>query len=130
MAFLNDVTFMNNGVALPMASSATTVDTFRGEPGSPSGGIPMDKTQGYGIQAVWTGTSAPNGTLRLQASMDNVTFTNITGSDVAVTGAAGDALWKDFSPGYKYVRGQWVRSSGGATDSVTFKMKKLTRSGL
>jgi hypothetical protein len=130
MSFTNNVTTMNGGVGLALSTSGSTVDTFKGEPGNPSGGIPMDKVLGYGIQAVWTAANSPVGVLSLQVSMDNVNWTTLAGTNVSLTGSAGNTLWRDASPFYKYVRVAYTSTSGGTTDLVTCKMYKLTRTGL
>lgn len=130
MSFQNNVTIMNRGVGLSLATSGNTSDQFTGEPGNPTGGIPMDKCLGWGIQAVWTGASAPNGTLVVQASMDNVNWITLSGTSVSLTGVAGNTLWRDATPFYKYVRVAYTATSGGASDTVTCKIYKLTRLGL
>lgn len=130
MAFLNNVSVMNSGAALSLAASGNTVDTYKGEPGNPSGGIVLDKVVGYAIQAVWTGSTSPNGSLTLQASNDNVNWSTLSGTSVAVSGSAGNTLWKESAPYYKYVRVAYTRTSGGASDTVTCTICKLTRQGL
>lgn len=118
---------MNGGTALTLGvGTVATVDTFKGEPGNPSPGIPMDKVQAMGIQAVWTGT--PVGNFTVQVSNDNVTFTTLSGSSVAAGGAAGNFYWKDSSPAYKYVQVSYTGTSGSG--SATVKLYKLTRNGL
>jgi hypothetical protein len=86
----------------------------------------LDKTLGYSIQLVWTGT--PTGNFTLQGSQDNITFTTLTGSTVAAGGGAGSFIIKDSTPYYKYVQVAYTATSG--TGSLTAKLYKLSRSGL
>jgi len=126
MAFLNDVHAL--ATATNMGASFTTTKTYTGLDGNPTPGFCLDRCIGYAIQAVWTGASAPVGTLRLQGSNDNVTFTNLTGSDQAVS-AAGDFIWKDSTPYYKFVRLAWVRTSGGGSDTLSATIRVVTATG-
>lgn len=73
-----------------------------------------------GIQAVWTGS--PVGTLILQISNDNVTFSDYTGSSTAVSGA-GDFMWNLLDIGYQWIRVKYTRVSGTGSLTVTLSYK-------
>lgn len=126
MGFLNDVHALAS--AASMGASFTTTKTYTGLDGNPTPGFCLDRALGYAIQAVWTGSTAPVGTLRLQGSNDNITFTNLTGSDQAVNGA-GDFIWKDSTPYYKFVRLQYARTSGGGSDTLSATIRVVHPTG-
>lgn len=52
--------------------------------------INLESMIGYAIQAIYTGT--PAGTIKLQASIDGVTWSDISGT-AQVIAAAGSFLW-------------------------------------
>ena len=73
--------------------------------------IPQDLqgTTSYSIQAVYTGS--PNGTMKLQISMDGVKYSDYTGSTVVIA-AAGDTLYKITRNGERFVQVVYTFSSG------------------
>lgn len=73
------------------------------------------------IQAVWTGSTA-NGTLKLQISNDNITFSDYTGSSVSVNGA-GDFMWNLSYTGFPWIRVVYTRSSGTGVLNITVNGK-------
>ncbi len=88
-------------------------------------GIDLNQTYLVAFQAVWTG--APTGTLQIQISCDNVqpinafdqdpagnvvNWTTITGSQVALAGTAGTYAWPIQDLGFRWVRAQYVFTSG------------------
>lgn len=93
-------------------------------------GMLLEDTRTFAIQAVWSGT--PTGTLRLQASCDRgtegnvdnvVNWSNIASTDVALAGAAGGQLWNIDGAGYRWVRVQYVRTSGTGTLNARISVK-------
>lgn len=70
---------------------------------------------GYGIQANFSGS--PAGTLKIQASIDGVGWSDIPGSSFTVTGA-GSFLWNVTSSNYLYVQMIWTPTSGSGTLSA------------
>lgn len=64
---------------------------------------------GYALCATYTGSTA--GTLKLQASVDNITFVDIDGSSVTVS-TAGNSLWNVTDVMYGYFRLVFTRTSG------------------
>ena len=72
------------------------------------------------IQAVWTG--APNGSLKLQISNDNVNWTDYTGSSTSVSGS-GDFMWNLSYTGYPWIRVVYTRVSGTGVLNVTVNGK-------
>ena len=128
MSFLNDVHSLGDTSSYSLAASFTTAKTYTGEPGNPTPGFCIDKCLfGYAVQAVWTGSTTPAGTLTLECSNDNITFITISGTSTAVSGA-GNVMWTISTPYYKFVRARYVRSSGGASDTVTFSIRAAWRS--
>lgn len=71
----------------------------------------------FSFQAVFTGS--PVGALTLESSNDNSTWTTITDSDVAVSGAS-NAMWNVTNAGYKYVRLHYARTSGTGALTATY----------
>lgn len=75
------------------------------------------RTTGFmSIQAVWTGS--PVGTIALKFSNDNVTYTDYSGSAVAVSGA-GDTGWLLDSVEFYWIKVVYTKTSG--TGSLTVK---------
>lgn len=70
----------------------------------------------FSVQAVFTG--APVGSISLSASNDNITFTTIAGTTTAIS-AASNIMWNVENAGYKYVRVEYVKTSG--TGALTCK---------
>lgn len=81
-----------------------------------------DLSQDYGFcaQIVFTGTGL-NGTFKLQASNDNLNWSDIANTSQAVTALTGtsSALWNIDAAYYNYVRISWTNSSGTGTVTVS-----------
>ena len=75
-----------------------------------------------GIQANWSGTS-PVGTLSLQISNDNTTWTDYSGSSTSVSGNTGNFMWNLWATPYQYIRVIYTRASGTGTLNVTVNGK-------
>lgn len=72
----------------------------------------LAKTDGYSVQAVWTGS--PVGTIKLQVSDDSIHFFDYPSSTTAVSGA-GSVLWEITTAFYSHVRIVFTFSSGSGT---------------
>ncbi len=78
----------------------------------------ITNTYRFAVQAVWTATGTPVGTLGLQVTIDGTTWETV--SSVAVSGA-GNALW-DVESGAQRARFAYTASSGGASATLTTKV--------
>lgn len=74
---------------------------------------------GYSLCATYTGGV---GTLKLQASTDNITFVDIDGSSVSISGA-GSSFWNVTDVMYGYFRLVYTRTSstGTLTGTILYK---------
>ena len=70
-------------------------------------------------QAVWSGTT-PVGTLDIQGSLDQTTWTSIVSPAAAVTGNTGSLLFDLFALSFPYIRFVYTKTSG--TGSLTIKV--------
>lgn len=85
--------------------------------------ISLDQVYISGIQAVWTGT--PTGTIIIEVSCDppadgnnNVSVTNwsdLSGSDLALTGSAGSYFWNLGNIGAQWARLTYTRTGSTGT---------------
>lgn len=126
--FHNDVHYLDDTGAAgkSLTASFNSSKTYTGMPGLPVGGFALDRGTRYCIQAVWTGTASPVGTFTIQGSNDNVNWTTISNSSVAVNGA-GNVMWRD-NADYKFVRVVYTATSGGSTDTVLLTIRVSNRS--
>ncbi len=76
----------------------------------------------FAIQAVFSGTDVA-GTFKLQASVDNVNWADISGASTSVTASATTVL-SGAGVGYPYVRFQWSYSSGTGNLTVYAVIKQ------
>jgi hypothetical protein len=65
---------------------------------------------------VWTGT--PTGSVEVQASIDNTSWTTLTGSQQSTQGEAGTHIVNFSGSGHRYIRPVYTRSSGSGTLDV------------
>lgn len=85
----------------------------------------LSQDAGYSLQIVLSG-AALTGSLKLQASNDNSTWTDIAGSSQAVSGiTSANYLWNYDAQYYQHVRAVWTYTSG--TGSVV--SSKMTTKG-
>lgn len=77
--------------------------------------VDLSKTDGYAVFAKWTGS--PNGTIKIQVSVDGSNYVDLDGSTTAVSGA-GDALWEITTAYYDKVRVVFTFTSGSGTLNV------------
>lgn len=82
--------------------------------------LSLNQQFGYSIQATWTGT--PNGTFKLQASNDNVNWSDLPNT-VAAGGAAGSTIWNVTDVFYQYVRLFYTHSTQAGTLNANFVSK-------
>lgn len=73
----------------------------------------LDSTLAYCIQAIWASGSTPVGTITLQGSLDDSTYTDLT--TASVSGNSGSVMFNIERPAYRYVRFTYTRTSGSAT---------------
>lgn len=72
----------------------------------------------YSVQVVFTGVDVV-GSLKLQSSLDNVTYTDVAGSTQAVA-ASESHTWNVPETGDRYIRVFWDYTSG--TGNITIKI--------
>lgn len=82
--------------------------------------MPVNQGAIASIQANWTGSSV--GTLFLQISNDNITYSHYTGSDVDVS-SSGNFLWNMLSCGFNFVQLVYTATSGSGTLNATSSFK-------
>ena len=83
--------------------------------------VDLSITNGYAIQAIWTGS--PEGNLKLQISNDEINWTDIGESVVATGGTAGSTMWLEPSAMYDKVRVVYEATSGSGTLNVQINGK-------
>lgn len=76
----------------------------------------------FAIGVNFTGANVV-GTLKMQASVDNVTWFDVTGSTQAVT-ASTDHIWDVTVCGYRWVRVDWDYTSGTGNISIDMHVKE------
>ncbi len=81
--------------------------------------ITLTQDYGYAAQAVWSGTLV--GTIKLQATIDGTTWSDVAGSSQAVTSGSGSFLWNVNGAFYDSVRVYFTRASG--TGSIVFNFE-------
>lgn len=92
-------------------------------------GVDVNQMYAAAVQAVWSGGGTPAGTFALQVSSDIVqvasgtnpaanvvNWITYTNSQVPAGGADGSFLWNLNPMGYRWIRLQYIRTSG--TDSL------------
>lgn len=84
----------------------------------------IQQAKGYAVQASWTGTS-PVGTFEVQGSNDNVIFTSVTSSPIAISGNSGDFLLNVENAQYGFMRVKYNYTSG--VGSLTVYVNAQTR---
>lgn len=87
----------------------------------------IDQIYGFAIQAVYTGT--PNGTLKVQASCDDVktssdvvNWIDVSGATATIT-AAGSVIVQVSYAFYKWFKVVFVRTSGTGSLTITYNGK-------
>lgn len=86
-----------------------------------SGSIDLVDLYRFAIQVVFTGVDVV-GTLKLQASLDNVTWVDVANSAQAVT-ASANHIWDVQAAGYRWVRVNWDYTSGTGNITATIAIK-------
>jgi hypothetical protein len=75
----------------------------------------------FAVQVKFSGSNVV-GTLKLQCSLDNVTWVDVANSSQAVTSSANH-IWDVQSAGYRYVRVNWDYTSGTGNITVSIHVK-------
>lgn len=83
--------------------------------------VDLSITNGYAIQAVWTGS--PEGNLKLQISNDEATWTDVAESVVATGGTSGSTVWLEPTAMYDKVRVVYEATSGSGTLNIKMNGK-------
>ena len=78
---------------------------------------------GYALQFIWSAGSTPTGTVKLQASLDDSTWDDITGASESVSGSSGSVTFNAPNAFYHYVRPVYTRSGGTATANAYITIK-------
>ncbi len=100
---------MKTVILLPTRSAAASVTTQA---------FDLNDLVRYGMSVVFTGSNVV-GSLKLEASIDNVNFFDVTGSTQAITASTGQ-FWEVTVCGYRFVRVDWTYTSG--TGNMTIEM--------
>jgi hypothetical protein len=84
----------------------------------------LNSVHHFAVQFIWTGASTPVGSVILQGSNDNITFTDISDSLLSVSGNSGSCLINYDLPSFGHVRVKYTRTSGtGGTVTCTINGK-------
>ena len=76
----------------------------------------LEHMLGFAVQAIWTGAGA-SGTIKLQASIDGITFSDIPNSAQTILGA-GSFIWNmENGKFYKYFQVVYTKT-GGSTGTL------------
>ncbi len=82
--------------------------------------ISLHRKEEFCIDSIFTG--APVGTMYLSVSVDNVTFSLLADSTVAIS-AAGNVMYNVCKAGYSWVKLQYVFTSGTGSCNSFFNTK-------
>lgn len=82
-----------------------------------SDSLNIQQAAGYAVQAVWSGTS-PVGTFTVEASNDNINFTSILNSPVAISGNTGSLMINVENAFYGFIRVVYTATSGSGSLTV------------
>jgi len=85
--------------------------------------VSLGRNTEYSVQAVYTGS--PVGTLSIQGSNDNVTYTSLAGLDVNIT-SAGNTLYNLSGQNYLHYKLLYTKSSGTGSLTVIDTIKGVT----
>ncbi len=99
------------------------LDTISAASDRTSGQFDLVDLLAYGVQVTFTGSDVV-GTLKLQCSMDNITWIDITGSSQSIT-ASSNHLWNVTASGYRYFRAVWTYTSGTGNITIIAGIKEL-----
>jgi len=77
-----------------------------------SSAIDLSKTDGYSVDAQWTGS--PVGTLKLQVSRDGINFYDYPSSSISTSGISS-AFWEITTVNYSKVQLVYTASTGSGT---------------
>ena len=80
----------------------------------------LSRVDGYAVYAIWT--TGPVGTIKLQASVDGVSFIDYPNSETPVNGA-GNVIWEVTTAFYDKIRVVYTYTSGTGTLNVQINGK-------
>lgn len=91
--------------------------------------VPLDlgDMTNYAIQVTFSANTI-GGTLTLEGSLDQQTWTTIPDSSQTVTGGAAH-MWSVEKAGYRYVRAKWAYSAGSGTLAIKAFLKEFPIKG-
>lgn len=89
-----------------------------------SEGTNLETTVSCAVQVVWSGGASPVGTIALEASNDDVTYTQIDESVLPVSGNSGSHMINIEKPAYSLVRVVYTRTSGAGNLTVIINGKR------
>lgn len=87
---------------------------------------PIDKgdLKDYAVQIVFTGT--PSGTVKIQASIDNVSWADVSGTSTTVTtGAPSPIVINLNGQSYRFARVVWTNSAGTGTIGAKYNLSEI-----
>lgn len=77
----------------------------------------------FSMQVITSAVSSPTVSVKLQASNDNINWSDIAGTTNAIT-STGNVVINVSGAGYKYVRPSFDHTSGSVTSEVIFVGKE------
>ena len=105
-----------------MRPTETLLATVSAASNRTSGDLFLGDYIGYSMTVLISGSDIA-GTLKLQASNDQTTYVDISGSSQSITSSA-DHIWSISDAQYLYVRAVWTTSSGTGNITITGFVKE------
>lgn len=102
--------------------SATLLATVSAASSVTSGAFDLGELVGFSAQILISGSNVA-GTLLLKASLDDVTYVDISGSSQSITSSA-DHIYNISSAQYRYFKVDWTYSSGTGNITITALAKE------
>lgn len=104
---------MKEAVLLQVVSAASSVT---------SGAFDLCDLNCFSVGVNFSGSNVA-GTLKLMASLDNTTYFDVASSSQAVTSST-DHVWDVTQCGYRYVKANWVYTSGTGNIDIKIFVKE------
>jgi hypothetical protein len=86
--------------------------------------VAVDHIYGYACQVTWSGGTSPVGNIKVQASLDNSTWSDVPTVTSAVGANSGTAFFNVDGIHYRYIRVAYAFTSGTGTLSTPVCMTK------
>mgnify|MGYP003652395038 CR=1 FL=1 len=102
--------------------TATLLATVSAASSVTSGAYDLGDLMGYSAQVLLSGSNVA-GTLKVQASLDNVTYVDVPGSIVSITSSA-DQIYNYSDVQYRFFKVDWVYASGTGNITITCVAKE------